>query len=50
MVVQYTIVFLAFQERKRKTKANKKTIQVRLPFSRSEVLFLASDKIKCTHI
>lgn len=48
MVVQYTIVFLVFQERKKKT--NKKTTQVRLPFSMSEVLFLASDKIKCTHI
>lgn len=34
MVVQYTIVFLAFQERKKKQKkkTNKKTTQVRLPF------------------
>lgn len=43
--------FSCFSRKKKKNKkANKKTTQVCLPFSMSEVLFLASDKIKCTYI
>lgn len=43
--------FSCFSRKKKKNKkANKKTTQVSLPFSMSEVLFLASDKIKCTYI